>query len=342
MLARLQGWVMSGVFVTVGTVGAAQVPPPAPPPAVASPAETAPPANAVAATVNGQPIPELAVFRGLTRVPPANRDQVRTEILSFLIENTIIDQYLAQLKVTVDPKDIDAHVQKLKDEAKKDNQDFTKMLAKLHLTEDDLRRELHSALRWDKFVLQQGTDKALQDLFDHNKVMFDGTRVQARHILISIKEGKETAESTALAIKKQIEGDVAQQLAKLPPGGDELARAKERARIIDKAFAGVAAEKSTCPSKAQGGDLGYFPRIGAMVEPFAKVAFTLKPYQVSDPVATEFGYHLIMPLDQKPGKDVKFDDVKPFVREVYGDRLREAIINQYKPRSQIVITEQKK
>ena len=74
-----------------------------------------------------------------------------------------------------------------------------------------------------------------------------------------------------------------------------------------------------------------------MVEGFARVAFALKPYQLSDPVTTEFGVHLIMTVDVKPGKDVKFEDVRPFVQEVYGERLREAILNTYKPKSKIEI-----
>src|SRR5207302_1268246 len=107
--------------------------------------------------VNGQVIPEIAVYRSLLSVPAELREQARKDVLNFLIENTIIDQYLGQLKVAVDPKDIDAHVLKIKTEAAKDKQDFTKMLGKLYLTEDDLRRELNCGLRWDRFVLQQGT-----------------------------------------------------------------------------------------------------------------------------------------------------------------------------------------
>jgi peptidyl-prolyl cis-trans isomerase C len=171
--------------------------------------------------------------------------------------------------------------------------------------------------------------------------MFNGARVQARHILIPLKEGQEKAQSEAVRVKKQIESDVADQVSKLPAAADELAKEKARADVLVKIFADAAAKESSCPSKSQGGDLGYFPRAGAMVEPFAKVAFAQKPYQMSDPVATEFGYHIILTLDHKAGKDVKFDDVKPFVQEVFGERLREAILAQYKPRSKITIEEKK-
>ena len=81
-----------------------------------------------------------------------------------------------------------------------------------------------------------------------------------------------------------------------------------------------------------------------MVEPFARAAFALKPFQMSDPVATEFGYHLILAIDYKAGKDVKFEDkpIKAFVQEVYGERLREAILTAYKAKSKVEIVERKK
>ena len=70
--------------------------------------------------------------------------------------------------------------------------------------------------------------------------------------------------------------------------------------------------------------------MGMMVEPFAKAAFALKPYHVSDPVATNFGYHLILVTARKAGEPVKFEMVKGAVAEVYGARLREAIIEKMK------------
>jgi peptidyl-prolyl cis-trans isomerase C len=75
-----------------------------------------------------------------------------------------------------------------------------------------------------------------------------------------------------------------------------------------------------------------------MVEPFARAAFALKPYEMSDVVATKFGYHLILVTDRRPGRDTKYEDVKEVVKEVYSDRLRENLAGQLRPNAKIVIT----
>src|SRR5207302_8888968 len=118
---------------------------------------------------------------------------------------------------------------------------------------------------------------------------------------------------------------------------DELTKAKTRAQRTDELFAAYAKEYSVCASKRDGGDLNYFPRAGAMVEPFAKAAFELKPFQMSDVVATEFGYHLILVTDRKQGTARKFEEVKEDVRMLFAMRLREAVLAQMRPRAQITI-----
>lgn len=68
--------------------------------------------------------------------------------------------------------------------------------------------------------------------------------------------------------------------------------------INGKNFADVAAEYSKCPSGANGGDLGYFGR-GMMVKPFEDAAFELEVGELSQPVQTQFGWHLIEVTDKK-------------------------------------------
>jgi peptidyl-prolyl cis-trans isomerase C len=303
--------------------------------------------NEVAATVNGQAIPELAIFRvirgetdGRKEEPKKEElDKARKEVLNFLIDNAILDQYLLQQKIAVDKQDVEKRLQQMKEEAVKEKQNWNELLKKLYLTEDDMRVQLTCALRWDAYTAQQATDKALRDLFDKNRAIFDGSQMQARHILITGKP--EQAKAKIAALKKQIETQVAQELAKLPPQTTNIERGKERMKSMLKAFAEAAIKDSDCPSKTQGGELGWFPRIGAMVEPFARAAFALKPFEMSDAVGSEFGHHLILAEDFKPGKDVKFEDSRPVVKEVYCDRLREALLNSLKPRAQIVIQAQK-
>ena len=62
-------------------------------------------------------------------------------------------------------------------------------------------------------------------------------------------------------------------------------------------FANLAAQHSLCPSGANGGDLGFFPR-GMMVKPFEDAAFNLEIGKVSEPVQTQFGWHLILVTDK--------------------------------------------
>jgi parvulin-like peptidyl-prolyl isomerase len=300
--------------------------------------------NAVAATVNGEPIPELAVQRGLKRVPPDKHAVARPEILEFLIDNTLIDQNLQQRSITVDKKDIDGMIEKIKGEIAKQNETtkqkhtFEEFMKELMLDEAELRAQIAADIRWDKFITQQADDKTLRSYSEQNKEMFDGSTVRARHILLMPKAGDAQegikAQQQLAAWKKQVED----QAAAGATGTDALEKEKARVKLIEEGFAAIAQKESACPSKEKGGDIGAFPRSGAMVEPFAKAAFALKPYQISDPIKTQFGYHLILTTEKTPGQQPNFDKIKEEVKDMYASKLREGMVAKLRAGAKITVT----
>ena len=78
-------------------------------------------------------------------------------------------------------------------------------------------------------------------------------------------------------------------------------------------FEEAATKYSTCPSKEQGGSLGNFTR-GRMVPEFEKAAFELEVGVVSEPVKTQFGYHLIKVESKDEAKIKPFDEVKATIK----------------------------
>jgi peptidyl-prolyl cis-trans isomerase C len=328
-----------GLSILAGAAGAQQQADPPPP----APVNNMPPANAVAATVNGQPIPEMAVFRALESVktPASQRDAVRRDVIKFFVDNALVDQYLDHLKIVVDAKDVDAQVEKIKAEITGQKKNVAEVLQLLHLTEADLRTQVLASMRWEKFLAQYATEKALKDFFDGNKSTFDGSQVRAKHILLQVPAGDakagEDAKAKIIAMKKEILDKVAKGLqddGKL----EKLELEKKRAKLLDEAFAAVAARDSACPSKAAGGEISWFPRIGGRVaEPFAQAAFALKLGEMSDAVVTEFGYHLILVVDTKAGVERKYEDVKDIVRDIFAERMRDAVLTQMRPTAKVVV-----
>ena len=333
-----------GLIVT--TVAAAQTPgtPPPTAPVVPSVAPTTKPdvrPTGNAATVNGQAIAEVAVYRALRQFPADKQEMARKEIMAHLIENILIDQYLTAIKVAVEEKEVDAVINELKAELLMVKKDYVKELEAMMLTEGEFRAEVLAQLKWEKFIKQQGTDAALKQLFDASPDVFDGTMVRARHILMTpgTDEAKQKEAAGKLrGIKQVVEQEAAKAVAALPATADALQKEQAKAAKIEELFSAYAKEYSTCPSKKDGGDLSYFPRAGAMVEPFAKAAFALKPFEMTDVVATEFGYHLILVTARKQGTPKKFEEVKEDVQMLYAMRLREAVIAQMKTKADVKMT----
>jgi peptidyl-prolyl cis-trans isomerase C len=127
------------------------------------------------------------------------------------------------------------------------------------------------------------TDEAMKKLYaDSMKDMKPEEEVHARHILVETE-------------------DQAKDVAKRVKGGED--------------FAKVAAEVSKDPgSGKEGGDLGYFTR-DRMVPEFADAAFKMDKGQISDPVKSQFGWHVIKVEDKRTKPLPSFDDVKDQVQQ---------------------------
>jgi peptidyl-prolyl cis-trans isomerase C len=356
----MRKWIRGVAAVTLGSALAASavaqppagtppVVPPMSPPAgmpVVPPVVPPPPKPEVrptgtAATVNGHAIPEVAVYRALRQFPDAHKEMARKEIMSHLIENVLIDQYLTAIKVTVEEKDVEKLITDLKKELAEAKKDYAKELEAMMLTEAEFRVEVTAQLRWEEFVKKQGTDAALKQLFDASPDVFDGSMVRARHILMTPgddKSKKDEAMGKLRGIKQVVEQEAAKAVAALPPTTEVIKKEQVKAARTDELFAAYAKEYSACPSKKDGGDLNFFQRAGAMVEPFAKAAFAVKRFEMTDIVETEFGYHLILVTDRRQGTPKKFEEVKGDVQMLYAMRLRESVINLMKPKAQITMT----
>src|SRR5262249_44337311 len=141
--------------------------------------------KSVAAPVNGDPILEGAVQRGLRRVPSDRQAEVRGVILNYLIDNVLIEQHLKQAGFKVEQTEVGKKVEEMKTEIKKEKLDYATVLKEMELTEGELREHIMADLRWEKYATTQATDKALQDLFNRQKDMFDGSQVRVRHILLT-------------------------------------------------------------------------------------------------------------------------------------------------------------
>lgn len=137
------------------------------------------------------------------------------------------------------------------------------------------------------------SEEALSAAYEMRKAQFaDPEKVHARHILIRVGEGAPEAE-----VKKaeKSAGDIA---AKIRGGEDFIEAAKKYGQD---------------PSAAQGGDLGFFTR-EQMVKPFADAAFSLAAGELSAPVRTQFGFHLIKVEEKQAAKQRTLDEVKDELR----------------------------
>jgi peptidyl-prolyl cis-trans isomerase C len=146
------------------------------------------------------------------------------------------------------------------------------------------------------------SEEEMRKVYDEAvKPMATEEEVHARHILVESEE-----EAKAIA-------------AELSAGGD---------------FATIAKEKSKDPGSADGGDLGYFAK-GQMVPEFSEVAFKMFPGQVSNPVKTQFGWHIIKVEDKRQRPVPEYDKVKEQIAAYVARRSQNELVTQLREGAKI-------
>lgn len=110
---------------------------------------------------------------------------------------------------------------------------------------------------------------------------------------------------------------------------DTEEEAKEVSEALkEKSFEDVAKEKSSCPSKDQGGSLGSFSR-GRMVPEFEEAAFQMNVGDISEPVKTQFGYHIIRLDNKTPEEAMNYEDVAPQIQQSLLQQKQQEAYTEY-------------
>lgn len=219
-------------------------------------------------------------------------EQYGTTALQTMITNKLIELEAAKEDVTISDEEKNLELQALID-SYGGEESFNLALKEKGMKEDDIEKEVNHYITIKKLLEPRITitEEEMKTYFEENKATFDKPeQVKASHILVA-------DETTANEVKE-----------KLAAGED---------------FAALAKEYSTDTSNAEnGGDLGYFSK-GDMVAEFEKVAFTLELNKISDPVKSEYGYHIIQVHDKKVATAAVYEDhVEDIKNRLFDERVQ--------------------
>lgn len=193
-----------------------------------------------------------------------------------VIENLILQKAI-ETEFKVDEDELNDEIKKQK-EAYGDT--FPQYLEQNNMTEDFFKKQIEFSILQRKLIGSLEEPSSDEINAEYEKM---SNEIHARHILV---DKKETAEEV---------------IQKLKDGGDFSELAKE-----------YSTEKNADTS---GGDLGWFG-VGKMVKPFEDIAFTLSKNEISEPVQSKFGYHVIEVLETREVEMTKtLDDLKPEIEE---------------------------
>jgi len=251
------------------------------------------------------------------RMPPERlaqmRDQMAEQAKENLILRTLLTNQVKKENVTVTPEEIATAIDQFK-QSLPEGMTMDDLMKQAGMTQEEFDKNIVLDLSVNKLLTKateavvQPTDEQIKTFYEENKERFaEPETVSARHILIAVEP---TDDEAAKAAKKVQAEEIQKQLA---AGAD---------------FAALASEKSDCPSKAKGGDLGTFNR-GQMVKPFEDAAFGQEINAIGPVVETQFGYHIIQVTDHKQAGTNTLDDMKERISKIILSQDRQKAAQTY-------------
>jgi len=276
----------------------------------------------VAATVDDEPIcvreinRELSRVLGERKVEPAARDALRSKTLEQLVDRRLALKYLAQNGFGASEQDIDLAISRIGKQLAQQEVAVADYLKRAGMTTDEFRRTLAWQIGWRRYLEKFVTDQNLERYFGKHRRDFDGTELQVAHILFRIKpRGDEQAVSEAIGLAERVQREI---------------------QSGELTFANAAKQYSQTPTADNGGDIGYISRHQPMPEPFSRAAFALDKGQISPPVVSPAGVHLIQCLDIKPG-DKTWQEARTELEQAVTQYLFQWVANQQRPGAKIEI-----
>ncbi len=207
-----------------------------------------------------------------------------SQILMNMIDVQVIGDVASKYKLSVTDEEANQELSDYKLQFQTD-EEYEVALTQSGITEQELIEQLETNILFRKLAVKDVkiTDEEIKAYYDEHKTeLSEEEQVKARHILVS-------SEEEAKKIREQLE-----------QGED---------------FATLAKEKSEDEMSAvSGGDLGFFGR-GLMDPSFEEIAFSLKPGEISQPVKTEFGFHIIEVQERKEAKEPTLEEAQSQVKE---------------------------
>ncbi len=274
----------------------------------------------IAATVNGEPIYVAEVEASMAAVAKRRQltskalEKTKAEVLRQLIHKRMVAIALKREGTYASDAAVEKEVEKFNYRAKEQRLTLAQYAAKNGASVETLRYDVFWRLAWDKYLERHLAD-ALEDYFKAHHKDLDGTQIRASHILLRPERFNETEQQRT----------------------ERAEKIRQKIESGKMTFEQAVAEYSGGPSRQRGGDLGFFPRYGEMIEEFAKAAFALEKDAISKPVTTTFGTHLIRVTDIKPGTR-QWTEVLTQIKTPASVDLFEKIVEQEREGAKIEFT----